>query len=225
MFIGHYAVGFAAKRLAPEASLGTLLSAALLLDLIWPILVLAGVERVRIAPGETVMTPLAFEYYPYSHSLLMASLWGASAGLLYLGLRRDRKGALVVALLVVSHWFLDLLVHGPDLPLSFGDSARMGWGLWNSMAVTLLLEYGLFAAGVIVYVRTTRPLDRAGRWAFWGLVAFLALGFASDIGGPPPPSVTALAWMALALWILVLWAWWVDGHRVVVLPQGTANKA
>jgi hypothetical protein len=225
MFIGHYAVGFAAKRLAPRTSLGTLLSAALLLDLVWPILVLAGVERVRIAPGDTLMTPLAFEYYPYSHSLLMAFLWGSAAGLLYFALRRDRAGALVVALLVVSHWFLDLLVHRPDLPLSLGDSSKVGWGLWNSMPVTLLLEYGLFALGLLVYVRTTRPLDRIGSWAFWGLVAFLALGFASDMGGPPPPSVTALAWMALALWILVLWAWWADRHRVVGMPHGTPSKA
>jgi hypothetical protein len=225
MFIGHYAVGFAAKRFAPRTSLGTLLAAALLLDVVWPILVLAGVERVRIAPGDTLMTPLDFQYYPYSHSLLMALLWGAAFGLLYLALRRDRAAALVVGLLVLSHWLLDLLVHRPDLPLAFGDSPKLGWGLWNSMAMTLLLEYGLFAAGVVVYVRTTRPLDRLGRWGFWGLVAFLALGFASDIGGPPPPSVTALAWMALALWVLVLWAWWVDRHRVVVLPQSTAGAA
>jgi hypothetical protein len=225
MFIGHYAVGFAAKRLAPRVSLGTLLSAALLLDLVWPILVLCGIERVRIAPGDTVMTPLDFEYYPYSHSLVMAVVWGLVFGLLYFALRRDRAGALVVGLLVPSHWFLDLLVHRPDLPLSFGDSAKLGWGLWNSMAITLLLEYGFFALGILVYLSTTRPLDRIGRWAFWGLVAFLALGFASDVGGPPPPSVSALAWMALALWLLVLWAWWVDRHRVVVLPQGTANKA
>jgi hypothetical protein len=100
VFIGHYAAGFAAKRLAPRVSLGTLLSAALLLDLVWPVLVLCGVERVRIAPGDTVMTPLDFEYYPYSHSLLMAMVWGAAAGLLYLALRRDRTGALVVGLLV-----------------------------------------------------------------------------------------------------------------------------
>jgi len=225
MFIGHYGLGLVAKRLAPRTSLGTLLAASLLLDLVWPILVLCGVERVRIVAGDTVMTPLAFDYYPFSHSLLMAVLWGLVFGLLYFALRRDRAGALVVGVLVPSHWVLDLLVHRPDLPLALGDSPKLGWGLWNSMAVTLLLEYGLFAVGVVVYASTTRPLDRIGRWAFWGWVAFLALGFASDIGGPPPPSVPALAWMALALWLLVLWAWWVDHHRVVVMPQGSANKA
>jgi hypothetical protein len=122
-----------------------------------------------------------------------------------------------------GHWFLDLLVHRPDLPLSFGDSAKVGWGLWNSMAITLLLEYGLFTLGVLVYLRTTRPLDRIGRWAFWGLVAFLALGFASDVGGPPPPSVSALACMALALWLLVLWAWWMELISEIV--RGRARGA
>lgn len=220
MFIGHYGVGLAAKRFAPRTSLATLLTASLFLDLVWPVLVLSGVERVRIAPGDTAMTPLDFEYYPYSHSLLMAVLWGVAFGLLYLLFRRDRAGALAVGCLVPSHWLLDLLVHRQDLPLAFGASSKLGWGLWNSVAATLLLEYGLFALGVAVYARTTRPLDRVGRWAFWAWAAFLALGFASDLGGPPPPSVDVLAWMALALWVLVLWAWWVDRHRAAVTPRG-----
>src|SRR5690348_16564043 len=113
MIIGHYAVGMAAKRWAPRTSLGTLVGAGVFLDLVWPVLVLTHVEVVQITPGATAANPLTFISYPWSHSLLMAVTWGLAFGGIYLGLRRYWAGAIAVAILVISHWFLDVIVHVP----------------------------------------------------------------------------------------------------------------
>ena len=214
MFIGHFAAAMAAKRAAPGVSLGWLFAAAQLPDLLWPPLLLAGVERARVAPGDTAFTPLAFEHYPWSHSLLMVALWGAMLA----GLHRWRRGraaggAIVLGALVVSHWVLDWVTHRPDLPLVPGAGPRLGLGLWNSVAATLAVELLLFAAGVWLYARSTRPRDRTGRWAWAGLVAFLLVVHAANALGPPPPSMTAVAVGGLAIWLLVWWGAWADGHR------------
>ena len=215
MFLGHFGMGFAAKRHAPRASLGTLFAAAQFVDLLWPTLLLLGVERVAIAPGNTVVTPLDFAYYPFSHSLLAVVGWAALVGGGYLALRGARREALVLALLVISHWVLDAVVHRPDLPLTPFGETRIGLGLWNSLPATVLVETPLFFLGCWLYARATRPLDRAGRWGLWGLVAFLLLIQAGNLFGDPPPSVTAIAWVGQAQWLLVLWAYWVDRHREV----------
>ena len=117
MFIGRYAVALAAKRVAPRASLGSLFAAAQLLDLAWPVLVLAGVEEVRIAPGDTAFTPLAFVSYPISHSAATVALWSLLFGAVYLARTGYRTGAWVAGGLVANHWFLDVVAHRPDLPL------------------------------------------------------------------------------------------------------------
>ncbi|MGE5233092.1 MAG: metal-dependent hydrolase [Acidobacteriota bacterium] len=213
MFVGHFALGFAAKRVAPRTSLGTLLAAAQALDLLWPALVLAGVERVRIAPGATAFTPLDFESYPWSHSLLMAAVWALLCGGLYFALRRSWRGALVVGGLVASHWLLDLLTHRPDLPLAPGGGPLYGLGLWYSIAGTYLVELGLFAVGVTVYAAGSRPRDRVGVWALWSLVGLLLLVYLPGPFAPPPPSAPAIAGAGLGIWLFVFWGAWIDRHR------------
>ncbi len=215
MFIGHFGLAFAAKRLAPRTSLGTLGAAAQWVDLLWPILVLAGVERVRIEPGNTAFTPLAFEYYPWTHSLLLVLLWAAGFGLAYRMRSRYARGAVTVAALVASHWVLDAITHRPDLPLAPGAEARVGLGLWNSVPATIAVEGAIFAAGVAIYVRSTRPRNRTGSLALWALVAFLVLAYAANVLGGPPPSSTAVGVVSLSMWLIVLWLAWADRNRDV----------
>jgi hypothetical protein len=224
MFIGHFAVAFAAKRAAPRTSLGTLFASAQLLDLAWPLLVLAGVERVRVDPGNTAFTPLDFESYPWSHSALTAAIWAAIFGAVYFRRTGYRAGALVCALLVASHWVLDFVSHRPDLPL-FPGGSKVGLGLWNTVPGTLVVEVGLFAAGVWLYLATTRPRDRIGRWALAALVAFLGVTYAANVLSPPPPSGGAVAASGLAMWLLVAWAAWADRHREVWLGGATSPGA
>ena len=214
MFIGHFAVALAAKRAAPEVSLGTLFLAAQLADLVWPTLVLLGVEAFTVRPGITAVTPLEFTRYPYSHSLMGMAVWGAGLGLTYHAFRRRVPAAFLLFGVVLSHWVLDFVTHRPDLPLTLTGAQRYGLGLWHSRVATLAVEGLLFAACVWLYARSTRPLDRVGRWAFIGLIAFLVLVYVANIFGPPPPSVAAVAWSAQAIWLLVAWGYWLDRHRV-----------
>ncbi|MDP1568927.1 MAG: hypothetical protein Q8L86_02900 [Vicinamibacterales bacterium] len=215
MFIGHFALGFAAKKAAPAVSLGTLFLACQLADLVWPTLVLLGLEIVEITPGATAVTPLTFVSYPYSHSLVALLVWAAAASGLYAVLHRAGTAAIaMVAALVVSHWVLDVITHAPDMPLTPGGDTRLGLGLWYSLPGTLVVETALFAAGVWLYTRATVARDRAGTWGLWSLVAFLAIIYAANLFGPPPPSVQAIAGAGHAIWLLILWGYWLDRHRV-----------
>jgi hypothetical protein len=215
MFIGHHAVGFAAKKAAPRTSLGALMFAAMFLDLLWPILLLAGVERVRIQPKITAFTPLDFTYYPWSHSLMMSIWWSVVIGLAYWAVSRYGRGALVMGICVFSHWALDFVVHRPDLPL-YPNGPRVGLGLWNRTAATIAIESFMFAIGILIYRDVTRPRDRIGSLGMWSFIIALAAIYIANASAAPPPNERALAWLALSAWLLPLWAWWFDRHRVAV---------
>lgn len=213
MFVGHTAVALAAKSKARAVSLGWLVAAAFGLDLLWPIFLLAGIERVSIVPGATAFNPLVFDSYPWSHSLLMACAWGACATAVarWRGVSIGVAG--LIGAVVVSHWVLDYVTHVPDLPLWPGHSPRYGLGLWNSIFGTLLVEGALFLGGIALYVRATRPVDRIGSWGLWTFLIVSAAMWASTPWSVPPPSPRALAWFALGAWLLVVWAAWADRHR------------
>lgn len=215
MFIGHFGLAFATKRVAPRVSLGATIFAAEFLDSVWPLLVLAGVERVEIRPGVTRVTPLDFVYYPWSHSLVMALVWGALFGFAYWLLRRRIADAIILGALVVSHWVLDWVVHRPDLPIYPGGPVY-GLGLWNSLPATLAIEFVVFGAGIYLYAKSTRPRDRTGSIALWALIAVLVVSYLGAVFGPPPPSVQALAATSLVGYLMALWGWWIDRHRVAV---------
>ena len=193
-----------------------LFAAAQFADVLWPFLLAAGVEHVRVDPGNTAVTPLDFVSYPYSHSLVMLVVWGAAFAWIYGRLSGVRGAFTVIAALVVSHWVLDFVTHRPDMPL-YPGSAKFGLGLWNSINATIALELPLFAAGVWIYARATRARDRIGRWAFWSLMAFLVVAYVANLFGPPPPSGPAL-WIfgIVSSVILLSWTWWADRHRAPI---------
>lgn len=213
MFLGHFAVGFAAKRAAPKASLGTMIAAACFLDLLWPVFVVAGIEWFRIAPGETVMNPLAFDHYPWSHSLLLTIVWGVLFGAVVAWRGSGLWSAGVAGLAVVSHWALDYVTHKPDLPITPWGGAKVGLGLWNTPGVEVPLEFGMYVLGVGLYVFGTKARDRVGTWALWPLVAVLALLHVANLTSPPPPSTSVVAWADLVAAVFLVWAVWADRHR------------
>jgi hypothetical protein len=212
MILGHFGLALAAKRVAPSASTGITTLAAQLVDLVWPVLLLLGIEQVRIERGHMAASPFDFVHYPWTHSLLMGLVWGAALGGLYYAVRRNGRAALIVGALVPSHFLLDLLVHGPDLPLWPGGP-RVGFGAWNSVPLTLLLELTIFSLSIIIYLRATKPLDRIGRYAFLGYVIALLALYVGGLTMPPPPSVPTMAEGALAMWLFIPWAAWFDRHR------------
>jgi hypothetical protein len=216
MFLGHFGVGLAAKKITPYTSLGTLLLSAQLLDLIWPVLVLRGVEQVRVQPGITALNPLDFVSYPWSHSLVMAAVWALAFAGLYAVIRRYPRGAAVVGALVVSHWVLDVVSHRPDLPLVPGAGPLVGLGLWHSVPATLVVELVLLGVGLYLYSGHTEPVDRIGTWALRLFAVALVGIYLASVFGPPPPDDRTVAYSALALWLLVVWGYFIDRHRVAI---------
>lgn len=192
-----------------------LLVAPQFLDLLWPVLVLAGIERVEVAPGDTAFTPLHFVSYPWSHSLVMSLFWGVLLAAVAKVRGASLRGAGVVAALVVSHWVLDVISHRPDMPLWPMGGPHLGLGLWWSVPATVIVEIAMYVVGVALYARTTKAKDRTGTWAFVGLVGFLFLVYVANVLGPPPPSAKTVAAMALTMWLIPFWGVWIERHREV----------
>ena len=219
MFLGHMAIGLAARRLHPEVSLAAWFVAVYLADLVWPIMLLLGFEHVRIAPGITAFTPLDFYDYPITHSLVgalagsavFAGAWLVKHRTAPVAVPRPGYAALLLAAGVLSHWVLDVISHRPDVPV-LPDGPYLGFGLWYSIPATLAVELSMFAAGALLYVRAGTGPPRA---AFWTFIACLLLAYFGAAFGPPPPDVRTLAVGGLAMWLLVLWAWLADRVRRV----------
>lgn len=215
MFIGHYGVALAAKKIEPKLSLGWLFVASQIVDILWTVFVLAGIERVEIEPGHTAASPLNFVSYPYTHSLLMAVVWSA----VVYGIARlvwNARAALILGAVALSHWFLDVPVHLPDLPLVFGDSPMVGLGLWNSKIGTVVLEGALLLGGLWVYLHVTKPGGKLGKWGMLVFCLFLLGTFAmTTFSGEAPPSITVLAGSGLVMYfVFSAVAGWLDKRRV-----------
>ena len=225
MFLGHNGVAFAIKRVAPEISLTALFAAVQAPDLIWPALLVAGVEKVEPMKGPNGFLNLEFLSYPYSHSLLGTVILGGLFGLIWRALAKGRswQGTGILALAVVSHWILDCITHVPDLPLTISGDAKVGLGMWNSVPATLIVELLVFGGGVLLYARQTRPKSRSGSVALWLFVALMLLIYLGNVLGPPPPSSEAVAYVGFSAWLLVAWAYWMDRTRPIrprVEPSG-----
>src|SRR4051812_26582715 len=192
MFIGHYAVGLAAKKFSPDSSLGALIAAPILLDLIWPIFLLLGWEHVSITPNSNPFLRLQFDSYPISHGLVAVIAWATLYASCYWGVTRYLTGSVVIWFGVLSHWVLDWLVHVPDLQL-YAHSRMFGLGLWNHRWLTMAVEVALFAIAIWTYQKQTRARNKIGLYAFLAFVLFLLLAYAGVSLGPPPPSVKKLA--------------------------------
>jgi membrane-bound metal-dependent hydrolase YbcI (DUF457 family) len=213
MFIGHYALALAAKRAAPRASLGTLFLAVQLADMLWPVFLLLGWEQAHLVPGPNPFLILWLDSIPISHSLLTLIAWGVLFAAVYRMRTGYAKGAIVVALAVVSHWVLDVVTHRPDMPL-YPGGPKLGLGLWNSVAGTVIIEVVMFAAGTWIYLRTTRARDAVGRYGLGALLTLLGLSYGGSLLGGAPPSMRAIEIGGIIFgWLFVAWAAWGDRHR------------
>jgi len=216
MFIGHYALALAAKRAAPRTSLGTLFLAVQLADMLWPVFLLLGWEQAHLVPGPNPFLILWLDSIPISHSLLTLIAWGVLFAAVYRMRTGSAKGAIVVALAVVSHWVLDVVTHRPDMPL-YPGGPQLGLGLWNSVAGTVIIEVVMFAAGTWIYLRTTRARDAVGRYGFAALLTLLALSYGGSLLGGAPPSLRAIEIGGIIFgWLFVAWAAWGDKHREAI---------
>lgn len=215
MFIGHYGPSFACKTWKPVVPLWVLFVAVQLVDIVWAVLVLLGIEKVRIVPGITATNPFDLYYMPFTHSLPGAIFWSVGAAIVYRVVAPAQKwtAAAIVGSAVFSHWVLDLVVHRPDLPL-YDDAYKVGFGLWNYPAIAFLLEIALLFGGIALYLRVTQPIDAIGRYGMTVLGLFAVALQAYVFFGPPPVSDTAFALTALVLYfVFAVLVYWLEGKR------------
>ena len=157
MIIGHYAVGFAASRAEPALPLWQSMIAVVWLDILHSSLVILGVERAVLVPGITAVVPIDLQHYPISHSLVAAVLWSLLA-LVVIGAKHRRAGVFA-AICVFSHFVLDLVAHRPDLPIVTGEP-KFGFGMWNSIPITFVVENVLLFGSCWLYDVGRRPARR-----------------------------------------------------------------
>ena len=188
MFVGHYAASLALKKYDPKLNLGWLFIAVQVVDIFFFGFVLLGIERLNVVEGYTATNHFHLEYMPFTHSLLGTFIWAAAGYIFCRVMWKDCKTmAWVVAAAIASHWFLDLPVHTPDLPLYSDASAKLGFGLWNYRIIAFALEAGLLVIGSWIYLRNTDPISKKKRNMLLGLVAFMLLFHASQVFFPPIP--------------------------------------
>ena len=213
MFVGHFGVAFVAKRAEPSLSLGTLVLAAMLADLLWTVFMMVGVEQVAFKPGMGAVNYFDAVNIAMSHSLLMDAIWAAVFAAVYYSSRHRSRAAWILFAAVLSHWVLDVVSHRPDMPLAPGVPLFFGWGLWTSVPATLVVEGGFWLIAVVLYARAARPEHRVGIFAFWIGVALLTLLWHNNIAGPPPPPRTAPLGSLIVFSLALAWAYWVDRLR------------
>jgi hypothetical protein len=213
MFIGHYGVAMAGKKVDSRPSLGTLFMAAQFLDILWPVFLLTGLEHVEIDPVAKRFLTLQFTSYPYSHSLAAAIIWSLVFGIVYFLIRKKFRVSILLGALVFSHWVLDFIVHVPDLQLFPGSDIRVGMALWNSTIRAIILEGLIFIVGIFLYLKSTKAKNLRGSVVFWSLMVFLSFAYVMNLMGPPPPSVKALGIVGMSQWLIIAWAYWADRNR------------
>jgi hypothetical protein len=210
VFVGHYGVSYAIKRVSPRTSLGTLFLSVQVLDVLFSILVLLGVEKLRIVPGFTQYNPYDLYYMPFSHSLAGAMAWSVVAGGVVWA-AGARAGAPWIGAAVFSHFLLDVPMHTPDMPLLGNDSLKIGLGLWHHRNLSLAAELVALCAGYWIW-RTAAPATARRRMDVF--VAFLVALTVATPFFPPPADGTAFAYQALAGYVvLAAVAGWLDGRR------------
>jgi hypothetical protein len=210
MFVGHLALGLAGKRTSAPTSLVWFVAAVTFVDLIWPIFLLLGIERAHGDPGNTAFTPLSLDSLAWSHSLLMSVVWASAFAAIALWRGVPAPTAWLLGVLVLSHWILDFLSHRPDLPLWPGGEGRYGLGLWDSMTGTYVVEGALWIAGIAIFLSARRLRGLGGAVAFWSFIVVNTAIWATSPFSAPPASERALALFALAGWIVLPWAWWIE---------------
>jgi len=216
MFVGHYGVSFVLKSVDRKTPLWILFIAVQLVDVFWSFFVIVGIEKARIVPGITASNPLDLYYMPYTHSFIAAIVWSLISFMIYRLLPNagGRREALIVALAVLSHWFLDLLVHRPDLPL-YADTYKVGIGLWNYPVPAFLLETGLLLIGMTLYFRATVAKSPMGKYGMIVFGVVMAIIQAALFFGPlVAHSSTGAALIALISYSIFAWvAYWLERKR------------
>ncbi len=213
MYVGHYVASFALKKYDKNLSLGWLFIGVQFVDILFFPFVVMGIERMNLVENYTATNHLHLEYMPYTHSLLATIFWAGIGYVIFTYLlKMGQKAGIAMALAIASHWFVDLVVHTPDLPLWTDNSPKLGFGLWNYRELAFILEGTFLFGGLSVYMSAIKPTNGLGKWGLYGYCLLLYLLHGSQVYGPPAAGdKTSLAVVAVATYILfAIIAHWLD---------------
>lgn len=221
MFIGHYGMALAAKRVDKNISLGLLFFATQFADILFFLLVPLGIEKMSFVPGITKVSPLDFTYYPYSHGLAATLLWAVLFFVIFkiAPLKPDsnkNRVALAMGATVFSHFLLDAIVHRADLPLFGGDSYKIGLGLWNYVFASSLIEFMIFLSGLRMYLKSTKGATFIGRYGMIIFLAFVTIMWMTTLLTPTPSdfNIIGFAIFGLVFQLIVIGiVSWLDRKR------------
>jgi hypothetical protein len=214
MLVGHFAVGLAAKRMEPTVSVGTLVLASVMADLLWCNFMIIGIEHVQFKRGIGAANYFSASDIVMSHSLLMDGVWAGLLAAAYSLKRRNPRGAWVIFGVVLSHWLLDWISHQPDMPLSPGVHRYFGLGLWSSIPAAITVEGSFWLLAIILYARATHARKRTGVYVYWIVAAVLTVAWYNNLAGPPPRDPhAALVASFLFFSLAVAWAYWMNRLR------------
>lgn len=206
MFIGHFAPAMIAARHKDAPSLPMLFVGAQLVDWAFFGLLLAGIEKMRVTPGISAMNPMDLYHMPYTHSLLGSAFFAALFGALVMWISKNRMAGIIAALVVLSHWFLDLLVHVPDLTLA-GSPPKLGLGLWNHPAIEMPLELTLTFGSLWLYAKVAKPNTLPLAMLGGMMLLFQGVSWFGPAEAEVTTGTSLLAFFAFGL--ITLAAWWV----------------
>jgi hypothetical protein len=217
MFIGHFAPALVAAAHPKAPRLGLLFAGAQLVDIGFATLLFSGAEAMRVTPGISAMNPMDLYHMPFTHSLLGCALWGLAFGVLVALMLRSSAAGVIAGLVVLSHWFIDWLVHIPDLTL-MGSEPKLGLGLWNVPWAAMPLELAFIGGGFWWLARARGGMTQR----LWVLLGVLLALQAFNWFGPQDSEYSAAipATMLAAYAVLIGLAVWADAPRAA--PQGTA---
>ncbi|HNX59463.1 MAG TPA: hypothetical protein PKK43_10220 [Spirochaetota bacterium] len=202
MLLSHVSVGLAGKKFAPKVSLGTLILAGTWSDIVMSILAIAGIEKVRIVPGITLVNPFDMYYYPFSHSLMWTVIWALLFAGIYYFFKKDIRSSIVLGACVLSHCVFDIISHRPDVEIIPGIGSPVGLGLWNSFAGTVAVEVGLFIVCVAIYLYATKSKRMIGYVPLALLIFFNAFMFTGWLLGPAPKATDGIFVMSLVMQLI-----------------------
>lgn len=222
MFIGHYGIALAAKRIDKNIPLGLLFFATQFADILFFALVLLEIEGMSFVPGITKVSPLDFTHYPYSHGLVASIFW---AGLFFIAVKiaplksnpDKTKIAVITGLTVLSHFLLDVIVHRADLPLLGGDSYKFGLGLWNYVVVSSLIEFLIFSAGLWVYLKSTKGIAFGGKYGMIIFSTFVTTMWVASLFTPLPSDFNIVGFTIFGLvfqFLVIGIVSWLDRKRI-----------
>src|SRR5688572_25993545 len=217
MLVGHIGAAMIAKQAEPRLSLGALLLVSLLLDVLLFAFVVTDIETVRFRTSDGRAPYYRPLQIAFSHSLATTVLAGAAAAALYAWRRRHAWGAAVLGLTVLSHWVLDLFTH-PVLPMWLGRPVYFGSSLARWITFVMVFEALIWIGALCLYVRDSRSVNAAGRYAFWGGVVSWTWVWWANLAGPPPEPSPAPTETPIVIATIVAWAHWMTRARLVIAP-------